>query len=184
MHDEPRGPENIDLEISDWSPTGKTNEDEASLQKILSEASAIKETHLRTLSRPGEPRLTPEQIDRSLIYLETRMRALKPGDAIIIARMAGKIVGLILNRWEDAEKRTRMEQFYVDLNQRGGGIGSRILDSAVRQAQNARPKKSRGIFLTTGKTNMGAQKLYARFGFHESTIPPSDSREIRLEKDF
>ena len=87
-------------------------------------------------------------------------------------------------RWDEQEKRTQIEQFYVDKKLRLQGIGSVLLERAMQHARQARPGESVGIFLTTEEMNEGAQRLYGRMGFHRSSIPAPEEGEIRLKLDF
>ena len=87
-------------------------------------------------------------------------------------------------RWDEGEQRMQLEQFYVDTSLRSLGIGSELLRRAIEHAGATRRGESKGIFLTTGEGNEGAQRLYSKFGFCPSNIPANEPGEIRLELDF
>jgi ribosomal protein S18 acetylase RimI-like enzyme len=128
--------------------------------------------------------LSEEAIEKSLDYLENRLRALQAGDTVPIAKIGEEVVGYALVRWEESEKRTQFEQFYVELGRRSQGIGSSLLHQAIHHAETSHIGESRGMFLTTEETNKGGQNLYERFGFHRSQIAAPDAGELRFELDF
>jgi GNAT superfamily N-acetyltransferase len=60
-----------------------------------------------------------------------------------------------------------LEDMVVDETHRGSGAGSRLLEAAVRCAQDA---GCRRITLLTDRTNLPAQRFYARHGFAPSEM--------------
>lgn len=172
-------PDRLNVRIEEWQPTGG-EADQEFFDKIAPQLKAVKEGH----SRDHYARISEERVQQSLEYLMNRLRSLKPGDTVPFARLGDHIVGFILVRWDEREKRTQVEQFYVDKKLRSQGIGSVLLERAMQHARQARPGESAGIFLTTGETNEGARRLYGRMGFHQSSIPAPEEGEIRLDLDF
>ena len=55
-----------------------------------------------------------------------------------------------------------VDEFYIDANYRGRGIGRRVLDQAIAEA---RTLGIVSVFLEVDRTNEAAQKLYAGAGF-------------------
>ena len=182
MPDKIKPGEQLNATIEEWKPTDPET-DKDFFEKVVPQLQAIKGRHLRDLAtrRPG---FSEESIQKSLGYLEKRLRALKSGDTVPMARAGGSIIGYILVRWDDGENREQIEQFCVDIPYRDRGVGTKLLVRAMERARNARPGESEGIFLTTGEMNEGAQRLYGRWGFHQSDIPADDEGEVRLELDF
>lgn len=172
-------PDRLNVRIEEWKPAG-SEEDQAFFDRIVPQLRAVKEGH----SRGHYAQISEERVQQSLDYLTNRLRALKPGDTVPFARVDDRIAGFILVRWDEREKRTQIEQFYVDQQYRSKGIGSVLLERAMQHARQTRPGESVGIFLTTGEENEGAQRLYERMGFHRSAVPAKDEGEIRLDLDF
>ncbi len=174
--------ERIKAVIEEWNPTAP-EADEEFFERVMPQFIAIKERHLRDLATRRSD-FSEEAIQRSLVYLEKRLHALKPGDAVPIARSGSEVLGYVLVCWNESEGRMQIEQFYVDGKFRQRGIGTNLLNSALRHARESHPGESKGIFLTTGETNERAQRLYQRLGFNLSKIPADEEGEIRLELDF
>ncbi|GEM_PF-5415711 len=172
-------PDRPNVHIEEWQPTGD-EADQEFFATIVPQLKTVKEGH----SRDHYAQISEERVQASLDYLTNRLRALKPGDTVPFARTGDHIAGFVLVRWDEQEKRTQIEQFYVDKKLRSQGIGSQLLERAMQHARQTRREESIGIFLTTGETNEGAQRLYGRMGFHRSDIPAPDKDEIRLELDF
>ena len=173
--------EKIKADIDVWQPT-TPEADQKFFDSVALQLRGIKENYLRRA--PSDPQ-RPDRIPNSLEYLSKRLRALQPGDAVPIARVGNTVVGFILVRWDEREQRTQIEQFYVDYAYQGRGIGTELLDHALRHARESRQGTSKGVFLTTGEKNTGAQRLYKeRFGFHPSSTPADDPGEIRMDLDF
>ncbi len=88
---------------------------------------------------------------------------------ILVARAGEKIVGMVslLFSLSTAEGGPVcwMEDMIVLPDQRGSGLGSRLLAAAIDHAQMLGFLR---ITLLTDKTNRGAQRFYARHGFVES----------------
>jgi len=174
--------EQVKIHIDEWKPT-TPEADQEFFDKVTPELRGLKERHKRNLQE-NNSQLPEESIQKSLTYLNNRLRALKPGDTVPLARLGNHVAGFILVRWDEQEKRTQIEQFYVDPEHRSKGIGTRLLERAMQHARQTRPEESVGIFLTTEETNEGAQRLYERMGFLRSGIPAPTEGEIRLELDF
>ena len=169
----------LKVDIKQWEP--KTPEaDKEFFEEIVPQLQIVKGRY----AREKYSHLPEAAIQDSLDYLANRLHALKPGDVVPFARLGNHIVGFILVRWDEQEKRTQIEQFYVDPERRRGGIGTRLLERATQHARQTRPGESVGIFLTTGEENEGAQRLYGRFDFRLSATPAPTPGEVRLELDF
>ena len=172
-------PEQMKVSIEEWKTTG-TEQDQKFFQEIVPQLQIVKGRY----AREKYSHLPETAIQDSLDYLANQFHALKPGDVVPFARLGNHIVGFILVRWDEQEKRTQIEQFYVDPERRRGGIGTRLLERATQHARQTRPGESVGIFLTTGEENEGAQRLYGRFDFRLSATPAPTPGEVRLELDF
>ncbi len=170
--------EDLKVSIEGWQPTG-TEADDEFFQTTALELRSLKERSLRL--REGRPE---EEVQRSLRYLEGRLRILEKGDVVYTARSSDRLLGFILARWDEAEQRTRFEQFYVDPADRSLGTGTKILTKALQYARGRHTEISQGAFLSTGKDNEGAQRLYERMGFHRSHLPGDISDEFRYDFDF
>ena len=168
--------------IEEWKPTNP-EQDKEFFDRVVPTLRGIKERLLRR-SAPNRPERPEEFIQHSLTYLENRLHALKPGDIVPMARIGETVGGFVLVRWNEAEKRMQIEQFYVEQKYQSRGIGSSLLDRAMQHSRGVHSSESKGVFLTTGENNEGAQRLYKRFGFSISTIPAEEEGEVRLELDF
>jgi ribosomal protein S18 acetylase RimI-like enzyme len=62
-----------------------------------------------------------------------------------------------------------LEDLIVHPDHRGGGLGGRLLESAIRFAQDAGCQR---VTLLTDSTNDSAQRFYRRHGFLESSMIP------------
>lgn len=183
MSSEEGHPDRLNITIEAWQPTG-TDKDEESFKTVFPQLKAVKERHLRDLAK-NRPEMTEEAIQKSLGYLEKRLRALKPGDIAPIAREGDAAVGYILVRWEESEKRTQIEQFQMEKNLRSRGTGSRMFDISLAHSRNSHKGESKGVFLTTGEKNEGAQRFYKeRYRFHDSEKLAPDAGEVRLDLNF
>ncbi len=175
-------PDRLEVHIEEWQPT-TTEADQGFLNRIVPELRALKSRHLKDLSA-AKP-FSDEHMKVRLDYLERRLHALKQGDAVYLARTGNRIDGFILVRWDESEKRTKLEQFYVDPEIRSQGIGTNVLKKAFEHARQTQPGVSKGIFLSTGKGEEDkARRLYERMGFHVSVVPGDIPEEDRFDLDF
>lgn len=172
-------PELLKIDIEEWHPTG-SEKDEAAIASILPRLTALKKESLQL----RDPEIPQERLQRSMEYLESRLRALKPGDVVLMARSNAEIVGFQLVRWNEEEKRIQIEQVYTDIKYARRGIGENLVRRAIEHARQVQSGESKGIFLTTGRGNMPAQRLYTKTGFHISNTLAKDEGEIRMEFDF
>ncbi len=87
-------------------------------------------------------------------------------DLIIVAEIQGELVGQIqLERLEDDATQHVCEiGIIVDPDYRGKGVGSRLLEKAIKTAKHLGFEK---ICLSTFHTNSNAISLYKKFGFQE-----------------
>jgi GNAT superfamily N-acetyltransferase len=92
---------------------------------------------------------------------------------IFIARIGGKIVGMVslLFTVSTAEGGPAcwLEDMVVRPDQRGNGVGSRLLEHAVRYAKLHGVTR---ITLLTDQTNEQALRFYQRHGFRPSAMMP------------
>ncbi len=175
-------PEQLKVQVEVW-PLTTPQLSEEFLATIAPHMRSLKERSLRLRTDRTE-----EQTQLSLQYLENRLRALKEGDAVLTARNGSNIIGFVLLRWDEQEKRTKVEQFYVEANLRSKGVGTKILVRALEYALRSHSNISQGVFLSTDKntpekTNR-ARKLYEDTGFHVSSVPGDVSWEDRFDLDF
>lgn len=85
---------------------------------------------------------------------------------IIVAEMGSKILGVITLSYPVAVRSgghyARIEEYIVDEESRGMGIGGKLLDKAIREAENI------GCFdLQVNNPSMLGKPLYTRRGFHD-----------------
>ncbi len=92
---------------------------------------------------------------------------------ILVARAAGRCIGMVslLYSVSTAEGGIAawLEDMVVEPDLRGGGVGSLLIEAAVRDCQ------ARGIHritLLTDQTNTRAQQFYLRHGFTPSAMVP------------
>ena len=92
---------------------------------------------------------------------------------ILVARKNGEIVGMvnILYTISTAlgERVALLEDMVVSPSARGQGIGSTLIDHAIRYAKEQGCKR---ITLLTDSDNKGAQRFYERHGFSKSSMTP------------
>ncbi len=90
---------------------------------------------------------------------------------ILVARIDDKIAGMVslLFTVSTAQGAAAcwLEDMIVHPEQRGGGLGSRLLQTAV---DYARDHGFTRITLLTDRVNIAAQRFYARHGFEESAM--------------
>ncbi|MEM9251400.1 MAG: GNAT family N-acetyltransferase [Planctomycetota bacterium] len=90
---------------------------------------------------------------------------------LLVAELDRQVVGLVNLLWIVSTaiggRAAILEDFVVAPDQRGHGIGSRLLDEAARVATDAGCGR---IALMTDHDNASAQRLYERHGFARSTM--------------
>jgi ribosomal protein S18 acetylase RimI-like enzyme len=79
-----------------------------------------------------------------------------------VAHDADAVVGLAALRFEEWNRRARLEHLYVAMPHRGRGIGRLLVESAVKRARQLR---ARGVWVETQTTNYAALCFYERIGF-------------------
>ena len=92
---------------------------------------------------------------------------------ILVARQAGAVIGMVnlLYTMSTAlgEKVALLEDMVVDPDVRGSGVGSLLLEEAIR---HTRMKGCKRITLLTDRNNEEAQRFYRRHGFVLSAMTP------------
>ena len=92
---------------------------------------------------------------------------------IFIAKKNEKIIGMVILLYTVStalgERVALLEDMVVSPNERELGIGSMLLDHAVKYATE---KGCKRITLLTDKTNIGAQKFYKQHEFNRSSMIP------------
>ena len=92
---------------------------------------------------------------------------------IFVAKNNEKIIGMVILLYTVStalgERVALLEDMVVSPNERGLGIGSMLLDHAVKYATE---KGCKRITLLTDKTNIGAQKFYKQHKFNRSSMIP------------
>ena len=92
---------------------------------------------------------------------------------IFVAKKKEKIIGMLILLYTVStalgERVALLEDMVVSPNERGLGIGSMLLDHAVKYATEEGCKR---ITLLTDKTNIGAQKFYKQHEFNRSSMIP------------
>ena len=92
---------------------------------------------------------------------------------IFVAKKNEKIIGMVILLYTVStalgERVALLEDMVVSPNERGLGIGSMLLDHAVKYATE---KGCKRITLLTDKTNIGAQKFYKQHEFNRSSMIP------------
>lgn len=173
------------VEIHVWEPV-TPEAVEVFFQKTVPAMRALKQRHLKDLFAGKE--IADDYVGVRLAYLERRLRALQPGDAVYFAKIKDRIAGFLLVRWDENEKRTKLEQFYVDPTIRSQGIGTDLLKKSFEHARKTHVGESQGIFLSTDKNREDhvnrARQLYEKMGFHVSEKPGDVSYEDRFDLDF
>jgi len=91
---------------------------------------------------------------------------LRNHDLIIVAEIQGELVGQIQLECleDDATQHVGEIGIIVDPDYRGKGVGSRLLEKAIKTAKHLGFEK---ICLSTFHTNSNAISLYKKFGFQE-----------------
>jgi ribosomal protein S18 acetylase RimI-like enzyme len=92
---------------------------------------------------------------------------------IFVAKKKEKIIGMLILLYTVStalgERVALLEDMVVSPNERELGIGSMLLDHAVKYATE---KGCKRITLLTDKTNIGAQKFYKQHKFNHSSMIP------------
>ena len=92
---------------------------------------------------------------------------------IFVAKKNEKTIGMVILLYTAStalgERVALLEDMVVSPNERGLGIGSMLLDHAVKYATKEGCKR---ITLLTDKTNIGAQKFYKQHEFNRSSMIP------------
>ncbi len=92
---------------------------------------------------------------------------------IFVAKKNEKTIGMVILLYTAStalgERVALLEDMVVSPNERGLGIGSMLLDHAVKYATEEGCKR---ITLLTDKTNIGAQKFYKQHEFNRSSMIP------------
>ena len=118
------------------------------------------------LKQAGRSVSLEETTSPSPIYksysLANRVDELPTMSWIQVAHDADAVVGLAAMRFEEWNRRARLEHLYVAKHHRGRGIGRMLVESAVRRAQQL---GARGVWVETQTTNYGAIRFYERTGF-------------------
>jgi len=104
------------------------------------------------------PSLTPENLIASSDLIDVTIAEDETG-------LLGACLALLTySTWRDA-KGLYVVDLFVDSRARNGGIGLKLLREAARRG---RAKGARFIKLEVDRTNLGAERFYARLGFVRS----------------
>ncbi len=102
--------------------------------------------------------------------IKNRVESYLKYNKMIIAKENNKIVGVL--QWHIKENPqsgvVEFEEIFVNKELRGKGIGSKLVDFAIKDVKEyfiSNNLKSRKIFLFTNKNNIPARKLYEKYGF-------------------
>ena len=105
---------------------------------------------------------------------------------VLAARRQGEVIGMVNLLYTIStalgERVALLEDLVVAPPQRGGGIGSALLQQAIT---TARQQGCRRITLLTDHSNLAAQGFYAKHGFTLSAMRPMrlDLQEIKNPTD-
>lgn len=115
-----------------------------------------------------------------VLFKDPTAKIIKPGGAILCARMAGEIVGTCaLIRHGEGFEIARMA---VTEKHRGLGIGEKLLVAVLAQAEE---KKAQRVFLVTNSRLRPAISLYQKYGFvtiHEGPHPDYKRGDMIMER--
>lgn len=93
--------------------------------------------------------------------------------SILVARRQDKIVGMVNLLYTVStalgERVALLEDMVVAVSERGGGIGSQLIERAI---DIAKLNGCRRITLLTDSANQSAQRFYAKHGFTASAMIP------------
>lgn len=102
--------------------------------------------------------------------IKNRVESYLKYNKMIIAKENNKIVGVL--QWHIKENPqsgvVEFEEIFVNKELRGKGIGSKLVDFAIKDVKEyfiSNNLKLRKIFLFTNKNNIPARKLYEKYGF-------------------
>ena len=111
--------------------------------------------------------------------LDTDLRSpLQAYDAVWVARRDGALVGSVALR-RRADDAFYLKRMYVRPDQRGTGLGRRLLATAL---DHARGSGARAVHLDTHATMAAARRLYERAGFQRTgTRTEAGERDSRCE---
>jgi GNAT superfamily N-acetyltransferase len=107
--------------------------------------------------------------------------------SILVARRQDKIVGMVNLLYTVStalgERVALLEDMVVAVSERGGGIGSQLIERAI---DIAKLNGCRRITLLTDSANQPAQRFYAKHGFKASAMIPLrlDLREANAAKPW
>lgn len=106
------------------------------------------------------------QVDLCFQSFDAEVQALPwqyapPAGALLIARAAGRPVGMIALR-PAADGRCEMKRLYVRAEARGSGLGRQLVDGIIAAA---RARGYREMILDTLPVMQSAQRLYEEVGF-------------------
>ncbi len=104
--------------------------------------------------------------DISVADIKTDVEAIVQSSvkAIIVAREADEIVGVLVVNilMKLAKREARIDEFVVDSNVRGGGLGKKIITFALDWAWS---KDCNTVELTSRPSRVAANHLYQKLGF-------------------
>jgi ribosomal protein S18 acetylase RimI-like enzyme len=80
----------------------------------------------------------------------------------LVAEAQDTLVGFAAVRWEQWNRRAALWHLYVAPQQRGSGLGRRLLEAVERYA---RMRRARCLWLETSNVNYPAIQFYRRVGF-------------------
>ena len=105
---------------------------------------------LREFGFEPDPSLDPDLEDPAETY-----------ESLWVALVDGDVVGSVALRADDADTLV-LKRMYLRPEQRGRGLGRRLLDTALAHARSSGAKR---ITLDTTERMVGARALYEQYGF-------------------
>lgn len=85
-------------------------------------------------------------------------------DVVLVAEMNGQMIGYVqFGDYPDVSGAQELRRLYVRATFQNQGIGTQLLRAALEHPQL---KNAPRIYLDVWERNLGARRLYERFGFH------------------
>ena len=130
-------------------------------------ALAIK-TYVETFGAEFEPDELVHHLEQTIAA--PRWREHFTRDRVLIARLDGRAIGYVQFGPGDDPGEIAIHRLYVDADFQGQGIGSELLRRVLTEPQVVAAPVIR---IDVWEKNLGAQRLYTRFGFmHEGGLEP------------
>lgn len=150
------------------------------------EWAAVRDVRLAALAADPDAFCATLDDERRVTTDEWRARVARDGATTLLARLGDEVVGLVTVLARD-DGAADIVGFWVRPAARGRRAGAALLDAAL---EVARASGRTRVTLDVGDHNVGAQRLYERFGFtptgRRSTMPPPKDHvtEHQLARDL